>query len=63
MKNYQKYRRVRTVSKTRLKCSNSKIAFKNTLNNFFAFFLKIKNVKQQKFQKEIFEFRPFLKKL
>ena len=51
MKNYQKNRRVHTVAKTRLKFLNSKIAYKK------------KYVKKQKFQKKIFEFGPFLKKL
>ena len=42
IKNYQKNQRVHTVSKTRLKYSNSKIAYKNNLNNFLFFFLKSK---------------------
>ena len=50
---------VRTVSKTRLKFSNSKIAYINTLNNLFVFFSK-KYVKK-KFQEK--KFGPFLKKL
>ena len=51
IKNYQKNRRVPeyipTVSKTRLKFSNSKIAYKNPLNNFCVFF-SIKYVKKKK---------------
>ena len=62
IKYYLKNRKVQTVTKTRLKFSNSKIAHKNTLNNFFVFFSK-KYVKKKKFRKEMFVFGPFLKKL
>ena len=48
--------------KKRLKFSNSKIAHKNTLNNFIVF-LFLKYVNKQKFRIKKFEFEPFLKKL
>ena len=46
-KNYQKNPRIHAVSKTRLTFSNSKIAYKNTLNIFFVFFSN-KYVKKKK---------------
>ena len=63
IKNYRKNRRIHTISKTRLKFSNSKIAYKNilnkkrknliTLNKFFVFFLSKKYVKIQKLKKKL----------
>ena len=42
-----------TVSKTRLKFPNSKIAYKNTLNKFFVFFSKkYYYAKKQKLKKK-----------
>ena len=51
LKYFQKNRRVHTVSKPRLRFSNSKIAYKNTLNNFFVFFSK-NYVKNKNFKKK-----------